>query len=143
MVEFRLPLLRYALLVCPSQLLISSRVGMDDQFFASVLKKWAHSSQEVVDLKRRLGQIEREVCASPSNYVRSFNSLASKRNEYGCDLKVGDGQVYAKGSNSPTTPENAALDLDEVGHKLEIARSEYQRRLREVCFFRLCNLFRN
>ncbi|KXN89913.1 hypothetical protein AN958_04917 [Leucoagaricus sp. SymC.cos] len=34
---------------------------MDDEFFASVLKKWAESSQEVVDLKKRLGEVELEV----------------------------------------------------------------------------------
>jgi hypothetical protein len=33
---------------------------MDDEFFASVLKKWANSSQEVVDLKKRLSEVEKE-----------------------------------------------------------------------------------
>lgn len=37
---------------------------MDDEFFASVLKKWADASQEVVYLKKRLGEVEREVCVA-------------------------------------------------------------------------------
>ena len=34
---------------------------MEDEFFASVLKKWAESSQQVVDLKKRLSEVEQEV----------------------------------------------------------------------------------
>lgn len=48
----------------PSTALKPNCPGMDDEFFASVLKKWAYASQEVVNLKKRLGEVEAEVCVT-------------------------------------------------------------------------------
>lgn len=109
---------------------------MDDEFFASVLKKWAYSSQEVVDLKRYLGRVEREVGVLYSaTHAWTLISCASKRNEYKrelADLKARE----CKNSIDEFAPLKAhdidVLDLDEVGNQLEKARLEYQRRLREV-----------
>lgn len=86
---------------------------------------------------------ERGMCPPLLESQWSFNQPALKRNEYKYDLKAEDGQDSATGSISPKTPGNTTLDLDEVAHKLEIARSEYQRRLKEVRSQHLCQSFRN
>ncbi|KAJ3561277.1 hypothetical protein NP233_g10288 [Leucocoprinus birnbaumii] len=114
----------YALVGCALSLVHSALdydgPGMDDEFFASVLKKWADSSQEVVDLKKRLTEVEQE----RNGYQREVGQLRARthnRRQSKCDSIIssncGDGEV---------------LDLDEVGDKLEKARLEYQRRLKEL-----------
>ncbi|KAF9452657.1 hypothetical protein P691DRAFT_772106 [Macrolepiota fuliginosa MF-IS2] len=91
---------------------------MDDEFFASVLKKWADASQDVVNLKKRLGDVEQE----RNKCQREVTELKARQRKF----------VRAELSPAQKPNEIQPLDLDEVGDKLEKARLEYQRRLKEL-----------
>ena len=110
---------------------------MEDEFFASVLRKWAESSQQVVDLKKRLSEVEQEV----RQYRQMSDCLVyhlPQRNNYQHQMSRLKSQAQNKDlvrRHSPISircDNGGNLDLDETSHKLEEARINYQRQLKEV-----------
>jgi len=109
--------------------------GMEDEFFASVLRKWAESSQQVVDLKKRLSEVEQEVSRHTQGSVCSVYHLP-QRNNYQHQMSrlksQSKGLVKRHSPISIRCDNGGNLDLDETRNRLEEARVNYQRQLREV-----------
>lgn len=112
-------------------------LGMEDEFFASVLKKWAESSQQVVDLKKRLSEVEQEVrrhrqlsdclvyhLPQRNNYQHQMSRLKTQAQNK--DLVRRHSPIAIRRDNGGN------IDLDETSDRLEEARISYQRQLKEV-----------
>jgi len=110
---------------------------MEDEFFASVLKKWAESSQQVVDLKKRLSEVEQEVrrhrqlsdclvyhLPQRNNYQHQMSRLKTQAQNK--DLVRRHSPIAIRRDNGGN------IDLDETSDRLEEARISYQRQLKEV-----------
>jgi len=110
---------------------------MEDEFFASVLKKWAESSQQVVDLKKRLYEVEQEV--RQYRQVSDYSAYhPPQRNNYQHQMSRLKTQAQNKDlvrRHSPISirrDDGGNIDLDETSDRLEEARISYQRQLKEV-----------